>query len=783
LSFLRCLVIAAAVGAISAGSASAGFRIDPDASSEQATPKNPPPPVPTEAAKLPPVPTAEAVDAALGRLIANNLPKMPLEPYRFDETKGRDCGEQRGSEPMVRALLVASYEVDENVTGAASDIEMIVSALKSRGVPENAISVLDGSKLKTDFDRAKLIDGFNKVLACVRAGDQVIFHFSGFSMQPIGWAPADKLRFINRDMIIAEFCKLEKPQCERWAKEEAVDAIFRERLERFPSAALAVSNVAATYGRRKEVTGLWDFELANFITQVRNRGADVFAFLDTSYAASYRFGDLQMIARHDRKWQARGSNWSPDLVERTTEGDRLVPLERDAGAFAAFYASGSEGEAYGIKSGDKNVGAFSLALSHTLLTEQTPDVTTLAQGIVRALASGLSEQDKKSGLLAGGSEFEASSSALAVLAPRKPLESNSDDIEIIEPAATRGGSALPLPEDGPVRIVARFKRPSDADLAMIREQVVPMARDGTFSTEIAAVERNESINVSVLTHQRQFVTRKISVAPPALPQSLVQGGRRFALLIGNANYLDQNFGRLSMPPLDVKAVKEVLTRDFGFVTSLPARAGKETSLVLLDAKGDQIYETLDALTEELGPEDQLLIYYAGHGLYEEATNTAYWVPIDARHGRQHSFVPATDITRALQRMKARNILVVSDSCYAGAMARSGEQGLPVAAADRVRALTKIARQTSRILLTSGGNEPVLDEGGKGHSIFARAFIDGLASMDFDAFTAQELYAVRILPVVSGKAKQEPKHSPLRESGHEGGDFVFVRMPQASAAQK
>jgi hypothetical protein len=289
----------------------------------------------------------------------------------------------------------------------------------------------------------------------------------------------------------------------------------------------------------------------------------------------------------------------------------------------------------------------------------------------------------------------------------------------------------------------------------------------------------------VLTRQRQFVTRKISVAPPALPQALVQGGRRFALLIGNANYLDKNFERLSTPLLDVKAVAEVLTRDFGFVTSLPARAGKETPLILLDATADQIYDTLDALTEELGSGDQLLIYYAGHGIFEEATNTAYWVPVDARHGRQRSFLPAADITRTLQRMKARNILVISDSCYAGAIARSGEQGLPVAAADRVRALTKIARQTSRVLLTSGGKEPVLDEGGKGHSIFARAFIDGVGSMDFDAFTAQELYAVRILPVVSGKAKQEPKHSFLRESGHEGGDFVFVRMrqPEASAAQK
>ncbi len=776
------LIIAAAALLLGAGSAAASFKMVPETPSGEATPpvltapQTLPPFVAAEEAKLPPVPATDEIGKVLTRLIADQLPNLPLDIYRFDEAMRRDCNEQRGNEPMVRALIITSAEASDTST-TANDIDLIVAALKIRGVPEAAITVLDGSKLKVKLDRAKLIEGFNNALACVKSGDQLILHFSGFSAHALAWRPSTRfMPIIERESVIAEFCKVEKRRCDDWAKQEPVNAIFRAAFEHFPAIVLAVSNVAEAYDHRKELTGLWDLELANFVTQIRNRGADVFAFLDTSYASAYRLGDLQAAAQQDRNWQAHGSNSGPDLIEQPNQSDRIVPLYRDAGGFAAFYAAGPEGEAYVIKSGDKQVGAFSLALSHTLQTESTPDVATLAHGIVRTVATG-NLTEKKSG---DEPEFEASSSSLAVLAPRKPLEANSDDIEIIEPVGTRGGSALLLPEDGPVRIVARFKRPAEIEHAMIHDRIVPVERGGTFSAEIPALERTETISVSVLTHQRQYVTRKISVAPPAALSQALAPGRRFALLIGNTNYLDKSFQRLSTPQVDVKAVAETLTRDFGFVTSLPVQDDKEISLILLDATADQIYASFVALTRELGAADQLLIFYAGHGIFEKETKTAYWVPVDARPGYYHSFLATDDITRELQRMKARNILIVADSCYAGAMMRNSEQGPPASNADRVQTLVKLARQKNRMLLTSGGNEPVLDEGGKGHSIFANAFIAVLENIQFDIFSGLDLYSI-VLPVVSGKAKQEPKYNFLRESGHEGGDFVFVRTRRPEAA--
>ncbi len=81
---------------------------------------------------------------------------------------------------------------------------------------------------------------------------------------------------------------------------------------------------------------------------------------------------------------------------------------------------------------------------------------------------------------------------------------------------------------------------------------------------------------------------------------------------------------------------------------------------------------------------------------------------------------------------------------------------------------------SRTLLASGGNEPVLDDGGGIHSVFANAFLSGLVQTDKEIFTAEEFYLKSIKELVSGKANQNPEYSAIRNSGHESGGFVFIR---------
>ena len=94
-----------------------------------------------------------------------------------------------------------------------------------------------------------------------------------------------------------------------------------------------------------------------------------------------------------------------------------------------------------------------------------------------------------------------------------------------------------------------------------------------------------------------------------------------------------------------------------------------------------------------------------------------------------------------------------------------------------RALLALSQRRTRILISSGNNEPVADSGGKGHSVFARALITGLEDMPHDSFSARELFDGYLLPLVVANADQEPQYRPIERSGHEGGDVVFVRQGQ------
>jgi hypothetical protein len=89
-------------------------------------------------------------------------------------------------------------------------------------------------------------------------------------------------------------------------------------------------------------------------------------------------------------------------------------------------------------------------------------------------------------------------------------------------------------------------------------------------------------------------------------------------------------------------------------------------------------------------------------------------------------------------------------------------------------LKKMQERKSRTLLASGGNEPVSDIGGEGNSVFTKAFLVGLTNMSLNEFTAEELYIQYVKEMVAGSSDQTPEYNIIRNSGHEGGDFVFKR---------
>jgi hypothetical protein len=114
------------------------------------------------------------------------------------------------------------------------------------------------------------------------------------------------------------------------------------------------------------------------------------------------------------------------------------------------------------------------------------------------------------------------------------------------------------------------------------------------------------------------------------------------------------------------------------------------------------------------------------------------------------------------------------------MARSRGDYEGITPADRSGKINQWFNSKSRNLMASGGDEPVPDSGPEGHSVFAHALLQQFSSIDETIFPARYL-SNQVYSQVFGNSLQSPEYEVIRESGHDGGDFIFFRTGPASIA--
>jgi len=286
-------------------------------------------------------------------------------------------------------------------------------------------------------------------------------------------------------------------------------------------------------------------------------------------------------------------------------------------------------------------------------------------------------------------------------------------------------------------------------------------------------ERNaSSARLSALPAQTRAPETRAPVPPldPRAQARLARGvdfGRYYALVIGNQNY--QLLARLQTPRTDAERAAQVLKDKYGFTVQL-----------VEDANDAAMMTALNDLNSVLRPNDNLLIYYAGHGarLQGAERTVGYWLPINAEQPPRDTFwVPNEQITMHVGRLAARRVLVIADSCYAGLL--SEEPGMNIFGTEGQFSLDYVKfklPKRSRLVLASGGDAPVADSDGQGNSVFARAFLDVLDANN-GILSAAGLFTQVREHVKAGATRnhitQTPELKAIKAAGHELGDFFFV----------
>ncbi|MCX6137668.1 MAG: PEGA domain-containing protein [Ignavibacteriales bacterium] len=234
-------------------------------------------------------------------------------------------------------------------------------------------------------------------------------------------------------------------------------------------------------------------------------------------------------------------------------------------------------------------------------------------------------------------------------------------------------------------------------------------------------------------------------------------GQYFALIIGVDKYADPAINSLEQPVKDAIRLERMIKSNYNF--------REENISFLENPTREDLLAVFERLSTQLGPEDNLLIFYAGHGYWDQDNGQGYWLPADARKSNRSRWVSNADLRDFVRGLKTKHTLLISDACFSGGIFRTRS-----AFDDASAAISELYRNPSRKAMTSGAMKEVPDK-----SVFIDYLVRKLEENNDPFLPSQRLFASLLEPVINNSTvKQTPQFGTIMETGDEGGDFIFYK---------
>ncbi len=328
-------------------------------------------------------------------------------------------------------------------------------------------------------------------------------------------------------------------------------------------------------------------------------------------------------------------------------------------------------------------------------------------------------------------------------------------ITITEPQSTRGLAVVANGRTIQVRGVATD--PSGLRSVTINGKEAFFQNSGNFWGEIALTPGNNKILIKAIDAADNVgsisfdVTEQTEIEPV-----VVKEGKNYCLLIASQDYKDPTIVSLNNPIPDAIKLKLVLKNNYNFLD--------ENIITLFNPTNNDIKRQLLELSNMLNPEDNVIIFYAGHGLWVEKEKKGYWFMVDAVRNDENTWFSNKTALDLISKIPARHTLLITDACFSGGVFKT--RSFTKDASTTVQVL---GEKISRVAITSGNDTEVPDE-----SIFMKYLIKALSENTDKYLPAQKMFITRIIEAVINESKIEPRYGTLESAGHIGGDFIFTK---------
>lgn len=341
-------------------------------------------------------------------------------------------------------------------------------------------------------------------------------------------------------------------------------------------------------------------------------------------------------------------------------------------------------------------------------------------------------------------------------------------ITIVQPAITRGlkvvGTGKELlvkgvaTDESGVRMVSVNGTTATLDAAGNFSANIPLAA-GTNNVLVLATDKSGNLAKVEFAMERSPDAVKKNDVPVIAAQNteLVNIGKYYALIIGVQDYDDPGIVDLDQPAADAALLYQTLIRGYTF------DPGNIT--LLKNPTRNAVFESLEEFAKKVTAQDNLLIFYAGHGYWDEGRKQGYWFPSDAKKLNRSSWVTNADLKEYISSISSKHTLLITDACFAGSIFKSRSISFEVP-----KAITNLYELPSRKAMTSGTLKEVPDK-----SVFIEYLVKRLTQNAAKYLSAEQLYSSFRDAVINNSANgQVPQYGEIREAGDEGGDFIFVK---------
>ena len=238
-------------------------------------------------------------------------------------------------------------------------------------------------------------------------------------------------------------------------------------------------------------------------------------------------------------------------------------------------------------------------------------------------------------------------------------------------------------------------------------------------------------------------------------EKVILHGDYHALLIAVNDYDDPNITDLDQPISDAGKLFDVLISDYLF---------DEVNVTFLkNPTREEIITALDRLEYTINESDNLLIFYAGHGYWDERTEKGYWLPSDSKQVNTANWIRNSDISGYIKGIKSKHTLLIADACFGGSIFKTRS-----AFGNQAVAISRLNDFPSRKAMTSGTLKEVPDK-----SVFVEYLVKRLKENDQQYMPSEQLF-YSFKPAVLNNSDNIPQFGEVQNTGDEGGDFIFIR---------